>query len=192
MKLRLRLLCTFLFSVQAVAQDTNRMELFGGYSRTAYSVFSLYSGPWRPAPFNGWEASAAFPFRPWLAVEADLVGGYSPSNHYSLRTYMGGLRVSKQVGNLTLYAHGLLGALTFNSGGLTATATSAAGVLGGGADFWFRRHIGARLVEVDYLRNNNPAAVLGFEHGPGTTGPGNTFRFATGIMFRFGHAPQVP
>jgi hypothetical protein len=133
-KLRLRLLCAVLFSVHAVAQDTSRMELFGGYSRTEYSVFSLYSGPWTSAPFNGWEASAALPFRHDLALEADFVGGYSPSRHYSLRTYMGGLRVSKQVGKGTLYAHGLVGALTFNSGGPTATATSAAGALGGGAD----------------------------------------------------------
>jgi len=168
------------------------MELFGGYSRTEYSVFSLYSGPWRAAPFNGWEVSAALPFRPHLALEADFVGGYSPSNHYSLRTYMGGVRVSKQAGKGTLYAHGLVGALTFNSGGLTATATSAAGALGGGADVWFSRHIGARLVQLDYLRNNNQAAVLGFEHGPGTTGPGNTFRIATGLMFRLGQTRPVP
>jgi len=141
---------------------------------------------------NGWEASAAFPFRPYLAMESDFVGGYSPTHHYSLRSYLGGLRVSKQVGKAALYAHGLIGALTFNRGGLAATATSAAAVLGGGADFWFRRHIGARLVQLDYLRNNNPAAVLGFEHGPGIGGPGNTFRIATGLVFRLGHVRQVP
>ena len=91
-----------------------------------------------------------------------------------------------------MYAHGLIGALTFNSGGLTVTATSAAGVLGGGADFWFRRRIGAGLVQFDCLRNNNPAAALGFGHGPGITGPGSTFRIATGLVFRLGHARQVP
>ena len=78
MKLGILLLCAVLFSVHAGAQDTGRLELFGGYSRSEYSVFGLYSGPWRPAPFNGWEASAAFPFRPRLAVESDFVGGYAP------------------------------------------------------------------------------------------------------------------
>ena len=46
-------------------------------------------------------ASAALPFRPYLALEADFVGGYSPTNHYSLRSHMGGLRVSKPVGKVT-------------------------------------------------------------------------------------------
>lgn len=187
MRLRVLLLCAVLFSIQSSAQEQSRVELFGGYSRTNYSVFGLYSGPWISAPMNGWEASAAFPVHPHLAAEADFVGGYSPTNHYSLRTYMGGLRVSTNIARITLYAHGLLGGLTFNSGGLTNTATTFAIVLGGGADCWFSRHIGARPIQFDYLRNNNPAAVLGFEHAPDTSGPGNRFRIATGIMFRFGH-----
>lgn len=187
MKLRFLLLCLPFFSVFAHAQDTARVELFGGYSRTQYSVFGLYSGPWRSAPFNGWEASAAFPFHKHLAAEADFADGYSPTNHYSLRTYLGGLRASVNAGPGVFFAHGLIGGRTFDSGGLTSTATSFAGILGGGAEVWFSHHIGARLIQFDYIRNNNSAAVLGFEHPTGNTGPGNTFRIATGITFRFGH-----
>ncbi len=185
MKLGFLLLCVFMFAACAPAQDTPRVEIFGGYSRTEYSVFGLYSGPWRSAPFNGWEASAAFPFHPHWAAEVDFADGYSPTNHYSLRTYLGGVRFSANAGRAVFFAHGLLGGLIFDSGGITSTATSFAGILGGGAEVWFTHHIGARLIQVDYIRNNNTAAVLGFERA--TTGPGNTFRIATGITFRFGH-----
>ena len=37
---------------------------------------------------NRWEASAAFPISPLLGLEADIRGGYSPTSHYRLCTYM--------------------------------------------------------------------------------------------------------
>jgi hypothetical protein len=53
---------------------------------------------------------------------------------------------------------------------------------GGGADWWFSRYVGARLIQADYLRNTNSAAA---QTGVGGTGSGNNFRISTGIVFRF-------
>ena len=146
----------------------------------------LYSGPWEARGFNGFEASGTFKLVSHVGAEANFVAAFSPTNQFSLRTVMGGPRLSANFGQLAPYGHLLFGALTFNTSGLTNTATSFALVLGGGADLWITRHIGARLIQFDYLRNNNSAAVLGFEHPSGTTGPGNRYRIATGIVFRFG------
>ena len=177
------MLFVFLLAVAANAQQPDRIEVFGGYSHTSYGIYARYSGPWESAPFNGWEASATVKLVPHLGAEADFAGGYSSTDHWSLRTYMGGPRLSTNVSRIDLYGHALFGALTFNGSG---TATSFAFALGGGADLWFNRHIGARLIQFDYLRNNNQAAVLGFEPvNLAKTGPGNSYRIATGVVFRF-------
>ena len=182
----LLVLCVFLFAVAASAQQSDRLEVFGGYSRTGYGVYQQYSGPWVSAPFNGWEASATANLRPHVGVEVDFAGGYSSTNHWSLRTYMVGPHFSTNAGRLGVYGHALFGGLHFDNGGLSSAATSFAFALGGGADLWFSRHIGARLIQFDYLRNNNQAAVLGFEPvSTAKNGPGNSYRIATGIVFRF-------
>ena len=43
-----------LFSLAASAQQSDRVEVFGGYSYTGYYVYERYSGPWTRFNFNGW------------------------------------------------------------------------------------------------------------------------------------------
>jgi hypothetical protein len=183
----LPLLIAMLLTV-ATAQESapDRVEVFAGYSHTSYSVFQQYSGPWVAHSFNGWESSASIKLFSHVGAEADYARGYSSSVHETLRTFMIGPRVSADKDRLGVYGHALFGQLNFNAGGLTTPASTFAFVLGGGVDFWFSRHIGVRMVQFDYIHNNNPAAVLGFEHPAGEKGPGNAYRVATGIAFRFG------
>ena len=173
-------LFTLLFTAGANAQQSDRIEVFAGYSYTGYSVYQLYSGPWTRFNFNGWEASATAKLAPHVGVEGDFGGGYGSS--YKLRTYMGGPRVSAAFGNANIYGHVLFGGLTFENQGYSRTTTSFAMAVGGGADWWFSRHVGARLIQADYLRNTNSAAA---QTGVGGTGSGNNFRISTGIVFRF-------
>ena len=181
----LLLLCAVLFSIQARAQDSSRVEVFGGYSFTDYSVYGLYSGPWQLQDFNGWEASATAKFSPHVGVEADFAGGYSPSAHYNLRTYMGGPRFSVGFSRVSLYGHALLGGLTFSGASdYSGSSTSFAAAFGGGADVWFMRHLGVRLIQFDYLLNNNAAAA---QTGEGASKHYSNFRIASGVVFRFGH-----
>jgi hypothetical protein len=145
----LLVLCSIAGSGLAAAQG--RVEVFGGYSYTSYSEFVLYSGPWEARGFNGFEASGTFKLASHVGAEANFVAAFSPTNHFSLRTILGGPWLSANFGQLAPYGHLLFGELTFNTSGLTNTATSFALVLGGGADLWITRHIGARLIQFDYL-----------------------------------------
>ena len=117
---RLSLLCAaLLFSLNSTAQDSSRVEIFGGYTYTSYPIFNIYSGPWTRTGFNGWDASAAFKLAPHIGLEGDFSGAYTSyttaSYYYSLRTYMAGPRVSANLGKVDLYGHVLLGGLTFHS-----------------------------------------------------------------------------
>lgn len=172
----------FLLPLSASAQN-DRVEFFGGYSYTGYSVYDLYSGPWERFGYNGWEAAAAVKLVPHLGAEFDFGGGYgSPYGHTSsLRTYMGGPRVSADFGKASVYGHILFGGLTLTDQGYSSSTTSFATALGGGADFWFTQHLGARLIQADYIRNTNSAATQGLA----TSGGANHFRISTGVVFRF-------
>jgi hypothetical protein len=191
----LLVLFAFLFSAHAIAQDHSRIQVFGGYSYIGYYYYPAYTGPWTRSSFNGWEASAAVRLVPHLGVEGDFGGSYGPCNDGcgyaykdSIRTYMGGPRVTAGIGKASFFGHVLFGELTYKVRYKPATGvptfsssdTTFAMAVGGGADFWFSRRIGARLVQVDYLRNNN--SEPGYFAHPGQHA---NFRIATGVVFRF-------
>lgn len=171
--------------VGAFAQEQDRIEIFGGYSYTGYSVFGLYSGPWTRYWFNGWEASGAVKFAPHVSAEGDFSGGWSssPWNEFSFRTYMAGPRISGQYHRVGVYGHVLFGGLTL-SAIFNGPRNSFATALGGGTDLWVSRRFGVRLIQADCILNHNAAAVSTDLGGPG---PLAHLRISTGVTFRFGH-----
>jgi hypothetical protein len=179
----LRLLSAFLFSLSAMAQNANRVELFGGYSYTRYSVYDLDSNSWNRFGYNGWEAAASAKLTSILAAEADFSGGSSSPYGQSstLHTYMVGPRVFGNFGRATIYGHVLFGGLAFNIAGLSSTSFAAD--FGAGADLWLKRHFGARLIQADYIESDNTAAARGVS----STYSRNQGRISTGLVFRFGH-----
>lgn len=194
MKVRFLLLCAVLFSLYATAQNSDRIEVFGGYSHVGYYYYPAYTGPWTLSSFNGWEAAAAFKLIQHLAAEGDFGGFYGPPGYGccpqrdGILTFMGGPRVTANSRKFDLYAHALFGNLRYRttSGGAegvpqTVNAdTTFAMAVGGGADLWVTRRFGARLVQVDYLRNKNGIPVYS-----GQPGQHGNFRISTGAVFRF-------
>jgi hypothetical protein len=191
MKVRyLLLLGAVLFSLYAAAQNSDRIEVFGGYSHVGYYYYPAYTGPWTLSSFNGWEASAAFKLIPHLAAEGDFGGLYGPQGNDCcprdrIQTYMGGPRVNARLDKANFYAHVLFGGLryrtTFGTTPVTVDAdTTFAMAVGGGADLWLARRFGIRILQVDYLRNNNP--IPGYFAHPGQHA---NLRIATGAVFRF-------
>ena len=195
MKVRfLLVIFAFLFSLNAIAQNPGRFEVFGGYSHVGYYFYPAYTGPWTLSSFNGWEASATVKLIPHLGAEADFGGLYgAQSSNCScprdrIQTYMGGPRVTANLRKVNLYAHVLFGGLRYRTtfGGiegvpLTVDAdTTFAMAVGGGADVWFTRLFGVRLLQADYLRNNNP--IPGYFAHPGQH---SNFRISSGVVFRF-------
>ncbi len=93
----LLLLFTAFFAAFAHAQNPDSIVVFGGFSRLGYGIYADYSGPWISAPLNGFEISGAFSPVRHFGAEVDFAHGYSPSNHWSSQTFMGGPRFSANI-----------------------------------------------------------------------------------------------
>jgi len=185
-----------IFSALNVARAQDRVQLFGGYSYFGFYYYPANSGPWTLASFQGWDGSGSVKVIRHIEIEGDFGGSYRPpyglpaySNSDAIRTYMGGPRVSTTFRRASLYGHVLFGGLTYKrkagqGPGLppfTSSDTTFAMAIGGGTDLRLTRHFGVRLVQIDYVRNNN--SVSGSFASPGQH---VNFRILTGAIFRFG------
>jgi outer membrane immunogenic protein len=177
----LLVLCAVLFSLNATAQDSGRIDVFGGYSHLFYYIYPAYTGPWTQVGWNGFEASASYRLIPHLSAEADFDFQFpssSSSSGQKIQTFMGGPRVTLGAHKLNFFAHVLIGALR-NSGTYESNTTSAQ-AFGGGFDFWLSRHLGIRPIQLDYLRTS-------FNEGSYFAVNGNhaNCRLSAGVTLRF-------
>ncbi|HKS76663.1 MAG TPA: hypothetical protein VJQ82_25840 [Terriglobales bacterium] len=124
-----------LLSISALGQ---RVELYGG---AQYMHLE-------PA-FNGagWEGALTGNFKHVLGVTADFSGTYGRHNLQAY-TYMAGPVLTARLPVVQPFVHALFGGLTVKDG---ASDTNFAFMLGGGLDLGFRRGIGFRLIQVDWL-----------------------------------------
>ena len=189
----------FLTSFLAVAQDTPRFELFGGYS---YASASKALTPSRPN-LNGWNAALAANANRWFGVVGDFSGYYGSTGISSsgigvvcpsapcptrpeisldtkVHTFLLGPQISLRRNLATPFAHALFGlgatSAHLNSPFSTIGTTSGdafAMALGGGVDLRINDRLAWR-VQPDYLQTH-------FLH---TTQ--KNFRVSTGIVFKFG------
>ena len=169
----LLVLVSLLLPFPVKAQEDARTEVFAGYSYLGYYIYPAYTGPWTRKTYNGFESTAAFHILPHVSAEADL------GLQGSIQTFMGGGRVSGGSDKMTLYGHALFGALRL-SAGQSGGDTTKAMAFGGGANLWFARRFGARIIQLDYIRNNNPLAGY-FAHPVQHA----HYRVSTGVVFRF-------
>lgn len=183
MKLVLSLLIFFSATASALAQETTRVEVFGGYS------FSRDSD----ANYHGWNTSVNYNFNNFFGVKADLSGHYNsttffdPINLVSAKvdssdfTYLFGPQFSyRKNRKLVPFTHVLLGGVRtkfsgvpFNagpiSGTISASNTSFGAAFGGGLDLKLKKGLAFRLVQADYLVSHAYDAP----------------RLSTGLVFRF-------
>ncbi|MHB8540814.1 MAG: outer membrane beta-barrel protein, partial [Candidatus Acidiferrales bacterium] len=149
------------FALPAVAQNTPKLEVFGGYQ---YLHFDLSGGTLN---MNGFDASATYNFNRWLGMTADVGGLYNsstpnaggPNGTTHIYNYMFGPTIYP-FGHrrITMFVHGLAGDGHIHiylppSGGnpaLTLTDTSFTYAAGGGFDATITRHIAVRLFQGDY------------------------------------------
>jgi opacity protein-like surface antigen len=162
-----------LLSVAAMAQETPRVELFGGYS---------YAG----GNFHGWNASVTGNLNRWFGVTADFSGynGVSREPNFeekqSVQTYMFGPKFSVRRKRVTTFAYALFGGARINSRATVfgqrffASDTGSSLALGGGLDVRLNDRIAIRAFQIDYLRTN----LFGEANNRG--------RLSFGVVFRFG------
>jgi hypothetical protein len=162
-----------LFALQGHAQDTPKVELFGGYSyipiSSASAGFSAYKGQ-SPLSASGWEASANWNLNRWFGIKGDFGGVYCCSGQY-LYSFLAGPQLSLRKPKYTFFVHPMLGGAYAQ--GLSATNTSFALVLGGGLDWNLHRRLAIRLPQVDYFSTHFYGATQ------------NDLRLSAGLVFRF-------
>jgi hypothetical protein len=178
----------FLF-LPVSAQDTPKVEIFGGFS---YADIVTTENQFRA---KGWHATLSFNSRQrWFGFVADLSGYYgsldgAPTNTH---TVMAGMRFSFQHGRLLSFTHSLYG-LSFGRPPLIAIDDFAKNQNvwftfvpgGGGIDFVLHRRLAVRLVQFDLIvHSDTPSYLQGY---PQVEQTGSIqIRLSTGIVFRIG------
>jgi hypothetical protein len=183
----------------AGSENGTRANIFGGYSYLRNSSNG----------FNGWEGQGTFNFSRHLGVTADVSGaslspfsfsvlGLSASTYQHLNNYLFGPTATADFGRSAVFAHALFGEARSSLGagvgipiigGISTGLTSAhafAMAFGGGIDIGLTRHLAVRAVQVDYLRTQfsaTDALTTGLSSSLGNRQ--NSFRYSTGIVFRF-------
>lgn len=162
------LLCglVFLVSLTAHAQDSDKVEVFGGYSYLRFDNSPSFNQ-------NGWEFSGQYKFKPWLGAVADFSGDYGSSLHTTY--YMFGPQVSWPA-RVSPFGHVLIGGAHESvsvPGFGTATDNSFAAAIGGGIDAKITGPFHWRIFQADWVHSS----VFGTSQ--------NNARISTGIVIKF-------
>ena len=161
-------------SLSSTQAQVPKGNIFFGYSYLSADLVSS-----NRTSLNGWNGSLEGKIFPFIGIVADLSGHYGstelplgPSFHSDATLYhfLFGPRLSVSVGNVTPFAHVLVGASHADIGGDTDTSFSTA--IGGGLDYKLIPAVAARF-QADYLRT-------GF-----FSDTQNNIRISTGIVLRF-------
>ena len=137
-KLILMAVLTGLLSAPAFAQ---RVEIFGG------AQFEHLQSSYNAA---GWNASVTGNFKHVLGITGDFSGVYnSRRGSSSVYTYTVGPVLTARLPVVQPFVHALFGGATATGSG--ANSNAFAMLVGGGLDIGFRKGIGFRLVQADWL-----------------------------------------
>lgn len=163
-----------LFPLIAMAQDTPKAEIFGGYQ---YTRITLGNSGFN---FNGWNASATGNFNKYFGVAADFSGAYKSESGVSLKihSYTFGPVVSlNREGTVNPFVHALFGGAhaNFSATGLgSASENGFAMMMGGGVDAKIAPRIAVRVVQADWVYYRFSGV-----------GESKNVRISTGLVFRF-------
>ncbi len=118
-----------------------RVEIFGGaqfeHLQTSYNAV-------------GWNASLTGNFKHVLGITGDFSGVYnSRRTNSSVYTYTVGPTLTARLPVVQPFVHALFGGATATAGGVNDNAFAM--LLGGGLDVGFRKGIGFRIVQADWL-----------------------------------------
>ena len=205
----------FALTVAASAQDVQRFETFGGYSLTHdTSYIATSTNGWDTnttvflkrwlgftTDFSGNYGSTTFPII--------ILGGYGPvgkvAETVSSYTYMAGPHFTYRRSRCAPFAQTLFGVYHPRANYIILDAGESVGLIGppagttgsysytkfamavgGGLDFNVARGISVRPFQAEYLLLRQPGTALSNGAIVPITFNDNTFRFSTGITFRFG------
>lgn len=171
------------------AQDTPRVEIFGGFSYANTNIAEERINT------KGWHAMIAVNSRQsWLEFVADVSGHYGSLGGARTATHvaMAGMRSSIRRGRVTGFVHSLYG-ISFGHPPVipfegtdprpqSVWFTFAPG--GGGLDIGLNRRIGLRVFQVDLIFHSHTPEYL--QTFPQTTYSTMQLRLSCGLVLRFG------
>jgi len=177
-KLLIVAMMLFVFCAVVAAQNSPKVEIFGGYS---YFRFGINNPGFN---FNGWDASATGYLTKHFGLTGDFAGDYGSyvesdgvTANVSVKhhTYMFGPTFAMPSGKLTLFAHALFGGAHYSESflSLNHSINGFAMAYGGGVDVNANKKIAIRLGQFDYVYTRFGDANL------------NHLRYAGGIVFKF-------
>jgi len=159
-------------TVVASAQDTPRIQVFGGYSRLQFDSKSV--GFNNNTGLNGWTGSAAFNFVPEFGVVGEVSGYYGPN--LRVRDWLVGPQFMYGRWHALFFGHILFGKgdtrITTSATSETQNGRSIA--FGGGVDYPVSNRFSIRVIQADYLTTH----VFGADQG--------NMKFSTGVVFNWG------
>ena len=163
-------------SFMAVAQDTPKAELFGGYQYTRVNPGSGVDG----INANGWDAAISGNFNKWFSLKGDFSGAYNgdlagTGISGSMHTYTFGPEANFRGEHGKVFVHALFGGAHLAGGGLSDNAFAMR--IGGGGDWNLTNRVAWRVVQFDYLPTHFSGGANDWQHN---------FAVATGVVFRFG------
>jgi opacity protein-like surface antigen len=197
-----------------INEPATRGTVFGGYSllhtndSLGSGLGSLGSG-FGSSNLNGWEGQGTFNFNRHFGVTADFSGnshqlagfsalGFSVGTQQHMYQFLFGPTVTTYFGKSSVFGHALFGAAHSSLsagasvpilGGLSEPVSSGnafAMAFGGGVDIGLTRNFAIRAAQIDFVRANfNGVDALASGFSPGTSNGQNSFRFSTGVVWRF-------
>jgi hypothetical protein len=172
-KFLIAIIAVLALSFTAMAQDTPKAEVFGGYQYLRFNPGSGLDG----ANTNGWEAAVNGNFNRWFGVKADFSGAYNGDLlDGSVHTFTFGPEFSHRMDKGKVFFHTLFGGARISGGGSSDSAFAMR--FGGGGDWNINNRLAWRVVQADYLPTH-------FDFGTGDNWQ-HHFAVSTGVVFRFG------
>ena len=160
------------FSMAASAQDTPRIQVFGGYSRLQFDSKSV--GFSNNTGLNGWTASAAFNLIPEFGVVGEVGGYYGPN--LRVRDFLIGPQFMYSRWHTLFFGHVLFGKgdARITTSSITDTENGRAVAFGGGLDYPITEKFSLRVIQADYMTTH----VFGADQ--------SNVKLSTGVVFRWG------
>jgi opacity protein-like surface antigen len=168
----------------ASAQDSSKVDIFGGYTYLRYS-------PGGSAPsvnFNGGTGSLAYNLTDHIAgvgeFSFDHAGSIPRAPGVTVNTvsYLFGPKVYATSGKIAPFGQVLFGGVhaSCSSCGGNPSANAFGMALGGGLDWGVSPHLAVRLGQLDYVMTRFSTAS-----GYGGASNQNSFRYSVGVVFKF-------
>lgn len=175
------------------------VDLFVGYSFVRFGTNSGVPNVKESFNWHGLTGALAGNVNRWFSLVGDFgvyrIKDLPPSVSGSAYTYLFGPQFSRRGEHWTPFVHALFGAArladiqanTIPSGSAffnrSFSANSFATALGGGVDYNFNKHVGARLFQAEYLMT---------KFTDGNNNKQNNLRASAGLVLHFGGNPPPP